>query len=66
VLEAAMQAVSGVRAVESILFRRRGWFGWRAFVESSYNPGINSIIRIQNNPAFPERGIIRLYTNGGL
>ncbi|HKI45337.1 MAG TPA: baseplate J/gp47 family protein [Balneolales bacterium] len=66
VLEAAIQAVPGVRAVEAISFRRRGWFGWRVFVESCYNPGINSIIRIQNDPAFPERGIIRLYTNGGL
>ncbi len=64
-LEAAIQAVEGVRAVEAIQFRRRGWFDWQAFTESSYDPGANTIIRLQNNPLFPERGTLNLIMNGG-
>ncbi|MEO8148082.1 MAG: hypothetical protein ABI723_10615 [Bacteroidia bacterium] len=65
-LEAAIQDVQGVKAVEQIRFRRRGWFNWRAFSEFSYDPGKNVIIRIENNPLHPERGTLKLYTHGGL
>ncbi len=65
-LEAAIQAVPGVKAVEEITFRRRAWFGWREFTELSYDPGINSIIRIANDPLHPERGTLNIYTHGGL
>jgi hypothetical protein len=65
-LEAAIQAVPGVKAVEKITFRRRAWFGWREFAEMSYDPGINSIIRIANDPLHPERGTLNIYTHGGL
>lgn len=65
-LEAAIQDVPGVKAVEEIRFRRRGWFGWRNFREYSYDPGKNVIIRIENDPLHPEQGTLKLYTHGGL
>jgi hypothetical protein len=65
-LEAAIQEVPGVKAVEEVRFRRRGWFGWRNFKEYSYDPGKNVIIRIENDPLHPERGTLKLYTHGGL
>lgn len=65
-LEAAIQDVPGVKAVEGIRLRRRGWFAWRIFREYSYDPGKHVIIRIENDPLHPERGTLKLYTHGGL
>ncbi len=65
-LEAAIQNVPGVKAVEKITFRRRAWFGWRTFTELSYDPGMNAIIRIANDPLHPQRGTLNIYTHGGL
>ncbi|QAA81841.1 hypothetical protein EI546_08970 [Aequorivita sp. H23M31] len=65
-LEAAIQEVSGVKAVEKIYFRRRGWFKSRKFSEMSYDPGKDAIIRVSNNPLHPEQGTLKLYTHGGL
>lgn len=65
-LEAAIQNVPGVKAVEKINFRRRAWFGWRVFTELSYDPGMNAIIRIANDSLHPQRGTINIYTHGGL
>jgi Baseplate J-like protein len=64
-LEAVIQATPGVRAVESIRFRRRGWFEWQALTTFSYNAGDNVIIRVENDPLHPERGSLKLYTHGG-
>ena len=64
-MEAAIQSVTGVAAVEDITIRRRGWFDWREFTELCYDPGKNVIIRIANDPQHPERGTIKtLYTWG--
>jgi hypothetical protein len=65
-LEAWIQDVPGVKAVEHISYRRRGWFDWQPFIELSYDPGKNVIIRIANDPLHPERGILTLSTHGGL
>jgi len=65
-LEAAIQAVPGVKAVEKIYFRRRGWFMKKVFSELSYDPGKNTIIRIANDPLRPEQGTLKLYTHGGI
>jgi hypothetical protein len=65
-LEAAIQDVPGVKAVEQIVFRRRGWFKWREFTAYSYDPGMNSIIRVANDPLHPERGTVKIHTHGGL
>lgn len=64
-LEAAIQAVPGVRAVEEIWIRRRGWFDWREFTESACTVGGDEIIRVENNRLLPERGAVRLITHGG-
>lgn len=65
-LEAAIQAIPGVKAVERIQFRRRGWFGWQEFTGLAYNPGSNVIIRVENDPLHPDRGSLNLCTHGGL
>lgn len=64
-LEAAIQDVPGVKAVEKIYFRRRGWFKRRVFSELSYNPGKDTIIRVANDALHPEQGTLKLYTHGG-
>ncbi len=64
-LEAAIQALPGVRAVMSIRIRRRGWFEWRDFGELSYFPGKNTVIRVANDPLYPGRGSLNVYIKGG-
>ena len=64
-LEAAIQAVPGVRAVEDIYIRRRGWFARRIFDELVYSVAADEIIRVENNPELPERGAVRLVMEGG-
>ncbi|NCA84367.1 MAG: hypothetical protein EOM83_02205 [Clostridia bacterium] len=65
-LEASIQDVPGVKAIEKIYFRRKGWFGKRIFSELSYDPGKNAIIRITNDPLHPQQGTLKLYTHGGI
>lgn len=64
-LEATIQAVPGVRAVEDILIRRRGHFPWRTFSESAYEVAADEIVRVENNRLLPERGAVRVITHGG-
>ena len=64
-LEAAIQGVPGVRAVERIHMRRRGWFPKRLFDELVYFVAADEIIRVENDPQFPERGAVRLCMEGG-
>ena len=64
-LEAVIQAVPGVRAVEDIYTRRRGWFAKRIFNELVYSVAADEIIRVENNPELPERGAVRLVMEGG-
>jgi hypothetical protein len=65
-LEAAIQEVPGVLAVEWIRYRRRGWFDWKFFREYSYDPGNKCIICLANDPVHPEEGILTLNVHGGL
>lgn len=60
-LEAALQNVAGVKAVDGILYRRRGWFDWKEFTDANSDPGIDNIIRIANDPLRPEWGSVKLY-----
>lgn len=64
-LEAAIQDVPGVRAVETIRIRRRGWFDWRDFTETQLPVGSNEIIRVENRRVYPERGAVRIIPHGG-
>lgn len=64
-LEAAVQRVPGVRAVEQIRIRRRGHFDWKP-LEGQYLPvGDREVIRVENDPVHPERGSLRLELKGG-
>ncbi len=64
-LEAVIESVPGVRAVETIRIRRRGWFDWRDFTETVLPIADNEIIRVENRPDFPERGAVRIIPHGG-
>jgi hypothetical protein len=64
-LEAALQNVPGVRAVEDIQIRRRGWFDWRAFSELTFAVAVDEVIRVENNRFLPERGSVKLIVKGG-
>lgn len=64
-LEAAIQAVPGVKAVEAIRIRRRGWFDWRDFTGYEYRPGKGAIIRINNDLRHPDQGTLKISTHGG-
>ncbi len=61
-LEAAVQDVPGVRAVDSIQIQARGITELRDFVETVFEVSERQILRLQNNPRFPERGSLRVYT----
>jgi hypothetical protein len=65
-LEATIQEVPGVRAVESVCYRRRGFFAWKFFTDYSYDPGMDTIIRVENDPLHPDRGSLTVHTHGGL
>jgi hypothetical protein len=65
-LEAAIQSVQGVKAVVEIRFGRRGFFKDKLFSEPAYNPGKNSIIRIENDLLHPEKGTLTLEMEGGI
>jgi hypothetical protein len=64
-LEAVIQVVPGVRAVDGLSIRRRGWFAMRAFTELTYQTSANEVIRVANNPLLPERGSVKLIMEGG-
>jgi hypothetical protein len=64
-LEAAIQAVEGVRAVETITFRRRGFFDWQTLPSAAFRPGRNEVIRVENDSLHPDRGSIQLIAEGG-
>ncbi|WP_121062636.1 hypothetical protein [Chachezhania antarctica] len=64
-LEAAIHGAGGVRAVERIRFRRRGWFAWRDLGPRYEPEGGAELIRVASDPARPERGSITLIMEGG-
>jgi predicted phage baseplate assembly protein len=63
-LEAAIQEVPGVRGVEEMRIRARGISDWRPFTELTFEVHDDQIIRLQNDPRFPERGSLRIVTRG--
>src|SRR5262249_42869075 len=64
-MEAAIQSVPGVRAVEDARIRRRGWFDWRTFSELTFRVGAGEVLRLDNDPLHPDRGSLRIITEGG-
>ena len=64
-LEAWIQAVPGVSAVEGIRIRRRGWFDWRPLRELRYRVAPGEVIRVMNDPTHPDRGSLKIKPRGG-
>ncbi len=64
-LEAAIQRVPGVRAVEHIWIARRGYFAKKLFTSLSYTPAPDEVIRVENDRRHPDRGTLRLLAEGG-
>jgi hypothetical protein len=60
-LEATIQAVPGVLSVEQMRLRVRGLIPWQIFDGLTFPVGQNQIIRLQNDPRFPERGSLQIY-----
>jgi hypothetical protein len=60
VLEAVIQEVPGVRGVEEMRIRARGITDWRVFDELTFNIHHDQIIRLENDPRFPERGSLKI------
>lgn len=58
-LEAVVQGVPGVKAVERILIRARGKTEFVEWKTLTYEVGDDEIIRMQNDPRFPGRGSVR-------
>ncbi|WP_136656735.1 hypothetical protein [Nitratireductor sp. XY-223] len=64
-LEAVIQSVEGVRAVEETYIRRRGVFDWK-LLDAPYEPArADEIIRIANDPLHPEWGLLTFKMEGG-
>lgn len=65
-LEAAIQNVPGVRAVLGPIFiRSRNVGGFTEFSQGAFTVADNEVIRLANDPQFPERGTIELTVEGG-
>jgi hypothetical protein len=57
-LEATIQSVAGVRAVESIMLRAREITEWRPFNEAIFAVGPGQILRVLNDANHPEFGTV--------
>jgi Baseplate J-like protein len=64
-LEARIQAVPGVRAVESVRLRRRGRFDWKPFNTLAWTPATDEVIRVDGDPTHPTRGSLLILMEGG-
>ena len=64
-LEAAVQAVNGVKGVLGLSYRRRGFTGGFVDLPEVLPLAADEILRIDNNPDFPERGVVRVTAEGG-
>ncbi|HEY2858174.1 MAG TPA: hypothetical protein VGJ21_07140 [Terracidiphilus sp.] len=64
-LEAAIQGVDGVNGVLDIEYRQRGASNLFQTLPEVMQFGSNQILRVANDPDFPERGTIRVFAEGG-
>ena len=64
-LEAAIQGVPGVAGVSAITYRQRGTFAGFVNLPEELAPAPRQILRVDNDPSWPERGTIRVIVEGG-
>ena len=64
-LEAAIQGVPGVAGVHAITYRQRGTFSGFVDLPEAVSPSTRQILRVDNDPSWPERGTIRVIVEGG-
>jgi hypothetical protein len=64
-LLAAAQSVTGVAWAEFTAFQRLGLPSRAALDAGSLSIGRLEIARLDNDPSFPERGVLRLLLKGG-
>jgi hypothetical protein len=64
-LEAAIQNAAGVMGVRAIRYRKRGAFNNFRPLPEVITPASNQILRVENDPSWPERGIIKIIAEGG-
>jgi hypothetical protein len=64
-LEAAIQNAPGVAGVHAINYRQRGTFAGFVDLPEIVTPAPTQILRVDNDPSWPERGTIRVIAEGG-
>ena len=64
-LEVAIQGVAGVNGVLDVEFRRQGASNVFQPLPEVLQMGTSEILRVRNDPSFPERGTIRVFAEGG-
>jgi hypothetical protein len=64
-LEAAIQNAPGVGGVRAINYRQRGTFAGFVDLPEIVTPAPTQILRVDNDPSWPERGAIRVIAEGG-
>jgi hypothetical protein len=64
-LEAAIQGAPGVLGVSAITYRQRGTFNGFVDLPEVVSPAMRQILRVDNDPSWPERGTIRVIVEGG-
>ena len=64
-LEAAIQDAPGVLGVSSITYRQRGVFAGFVDLPEVVAPAPTQILRVDNDPSWPERGTIQVIAEGG-
>jgi predicted phage baseplate assembly protein len=64
-LEAAIQDVLGVAGVRAITYRKRGSFAGFVDLPEVVAPAPMQILRVDNDPSWPDRGTIRVIPEGG-
>ena len=65
-LEAAIQNAPGVLGVRAIRYRKRGSFANFRNLPEIIAPAPTQILRVENDPSWPERGTIRVIAEGGV
>jgi hypothetical protein len=65
-LYAAARSIPGVGTVDVVTFQRQGIPGRQALDDGKLTLGPREIARLDNDPNFPERGILRITLAGGM